>query len=489
MKNKGLALCAAVWMCCALACQDREKGGGVKAKFDPNAPIVVEGFYPDSGGIATPMIIEGKNFGSDTTGLRVYFVDENKVKHRGGLVSSNGEKLYAYVPSGLTYKRYIDIVVEREVPGRSEPYVGVSDSKFIYKTQTAVTTIVGQVSTSEQPTKVGDLNSTTLSSPSFICLDDEENIFIVERTHSHGRADKGGNIYAKRANGENSSGNILKASLIKKDVVMLSENQIQLPNAPAFSDEPGLETVYVPADANMDYVSMAKATDYQPRRQLALKNDRNPEIDKSNWKYGFVVNKVDKMIYTAMYNGQLVRIHPRTRRTEVLMKSIGIHGNGDKYLAFSPIEPMKLFICLTDQHEIWTVDINDLASKDIDNYHGEPYAGRACWEGISAGVGWEDGLLKNAKFRFPRQICFTNDGKLYIADMGNCCIRTIDTSLPQERATVSTPIGIPGARGHQDGGPEIAKFNYPHGVAVSHDGQTVYVADTHNRVIRKLSIE
>ena len=65
----------------------------------------------------------------------------------------------------------------------------------------------------------------------------------------------------------------------------------------------------------------------------------------------------------------------------------------------------------------------------------------------------------------------------------------IDTRLSIDKATVSTPIGLPGMKGYKDGGPDIAKFNHPFGVAVSADGQIVYVADTGNKVIRKLSIE
>lgn len=76
----------------------------------------------------------------------------------------------------------------------------------------------------------------------------------------------------------------------------------------------------------MHYLAMAKALDYQPRKLLALKNEQYPEIDTRNWKYSFVVNKNDKQLYTVMYNGQLVRINPKTRRTEVLLKSIGVHG-------------------------------------------------------------------------------------------------------------------------------------------------------------------
>ncbi len=80
--------------------------------------------------------------------------------------------------------------------------------------------------------------------------------------------------------------------------------------------------------------------------------------------------------------------------------------------------------------------------------------------------------MKNAKFCYPRQMTFTKDGKLYIADSGNHCIRMIDTTLGKN-ARVTTPIGVPQSAGFQDGGVELAKFNWPTGVAVSADGSTV----------------
>ena len=80
--------------------------------------------------------------------------------------------------------------------------------------------------------------------------------------------------------------------------------------------------------------------------------------------------------------------------------------------------------------EIWKVKTKHLS--------GEGYAGKAILEGQVAGAGWEDGLLRNAKFDNPHQICFTEDGKLYIADCGNNCIRVIDTKLPLDRAMVTT---------------------------------------------------
>ena len=66
------------------SCSDSKNIGS--AVFNPDQPIEVTGFYPDSGGIATPMIVEGRNFGSDTTNLKVYFEDVDGIKHPAGLV-------------------------------------------------------------------------------------------------------------------------------------------------------------------------------------------------------------------------------------------------------------------------------------------------------------------------------------------------------------------------------------------------------------------
>ena len=137
--------------------------------FDPAKPIEITGFYPDSGGIATPFIIEGSNFGSDTTGMKVYFVDTLGVKHQAGLVGSNGSKIYAFVPK-LTYLRKMEIVVERATESGGV-VSGKSNENFFYKTQTSVSTVVGKPESNNNnvPTLGGDFTSATLSAPFAIC--------------------------------------------------------------------------------------------------------------------------------------------------------------------------------------------------------------------------------------------------------------------------------------------------------------------------------
>lgn len=474
------------------ACKD--EGQADFQPFDPSNPIEITSFYPDSGGIATPIIIDGKNFGSDTTGMTVFFVDTLGVKHKAGLVSSNGSKIYAFVPK-LTYLERMKIVVEKETKD-GNTFEGESLDDFFYKTQTSVTTIVGRPEPRNNniPTVGGDLTSATLSAPTTLTLDDEDNIFIVERQFWI----QGDNSVqsAKNEKGEDVKSNLVLADLKDQSVIVMQYG-VPNSNAPTFSDEEGNEAVYVPEDDGLYYYQMSKSLTYTPRRRSLILDEETRNVIEGNYKYSFVVNKNDNMIYTVMYKGQLVRFNPVTRNVEVLLDKVipdvpnGFDGaaGSNCFCIFSPLDPDVLYISQEYYNLISRVDISDLEDKDKATYKGEFYAGRAILEGPVGGRGWEDGLLENAKFTSPRQIAFTNDGKLYIADAGNHCIRIIDTTVPKGQATVNTAIGLPQSRGFQDGGPEFAKFDLPSGVAVSADGSVLYVGDVNNHVIRKLSIE
>ena len=475
-----------------MSCKD-DKVDNYEA-FDPSKPIEITSFYPDSGGIATPMIIRGKNFGSDTTGMKVFFEDSLGVKHEAGLVSSNGSMIYAMVPK-LTYLKELKISVERQERA-NKVIAGIANDPFLYKTQTTVSTVVGKPEPDNNNVRTlgGDFTSATLSVPNAICLDDEDNIFIVER--GFGTQNGGGSKQEPKNDlGDNVKSNLVLADT-KNETVLVMRYGVGISNASAFSDEEGNEAVYVPEDSGLYFYSMNKALSYAPRRRSLITDEKTKDIVEGNWKYSFVVNKIDNMVYTVMYKGQLIRFNPTTRAVEVLLDKVTpdvVNAKGEQgtnaYAVFSPIDPNMLYISQEDFNIISRVDIADLGGKDKATYKGEMYAGKSIVDGPVGGRGWEDGLLENARFEAPKQIAFTNDGKLYIADTSNHCIRVIDTTAPKDKATVNTAIGLPGSAGFQDGGPEMAKFNFPTGVAVSADGEIVYVADSRNNVIRKLSVE
>ena len=480
-----------------VSCSDKEVGGTAGAAFDPSQPIVISDFYPDSGGIATPMIITGKNFGTDTTGLALWYVDEDGKRHRGGLVSSNGDKLYCYVPAGLTYKRNIKLEVTRA--NGTDTIKGAGSRDFKYITQTAVTTIVGTQTSDAHATKIDKLLTSNLSAPGYLCVDNDNNIFIVQHRFDDSFKANGSNSFIECRNekNENIGGMVLKADLKRDQLSILQVNSKtdEKINAPAYSTLDGYEGVYVPDDNGRKYYSLLKSQGYAVHKQQFINPNGYANLDESNWKFCFVINKNDQMIYSVMFKGQLIRINPKTRKAELLLKRVGKDGpkgsgGSDAFCTFSPTQPNRLFISFTDAHQIWYVDVDQLSDKDSLTYAGEPYAGISSFGtvNVTEGKGWEDGALKNAKFCYPRQMTFTKDGKLYIADSGNQCIRMIDTTQGKN-ARVTTPIGVPQSAGFHDGGVELAKFNWPTGVAVSADGSTVYVADSKNQVIRELSIK
>ena len=100
----------------------------------------------------------------------------------------------------------------------------------------------------------------------------------------------------------------------------------------------------------------------------------------------------------------------------------------------------------------------------------------------SAGVsGSFDGAGNTARFNLPSGIAVDGNGNIYVADSGNYTIRKITPS-----GVVSTLAGLPPQQGSRDGQGCAARFNTPRGVAVDNSG-AVYVADTNNHVIRKIT--
>jgi sugar lactone lactonase YvrE len=95
--------------------------------------------------------------------------------------------------------------------------------------------------------------------------------------------------------------------------------------------------------------------------------------------------------------------------------------------------------------------------------------------------GWLDGDGDNAHFRNPWALALDKSGNIYVADKDNFVIRKV---TPDGR--VSTFAGKPGESGFHDGPADSALFKDPRGVAVDSSGN-VYVADTANNAVRKIS--
>jgi sugar lactone lactonase YvrE len=91
-----------------------------------------------------------------------------------------------------------------------------------------------------------------------------------------------------------------------------------------------------------------------------------------------------------------------------------------------------------------------------------------------------DGLGTAASFRFPQGIAVDPSGIIYVADTYNHKIRKISP------LGVVTTLAGSGSNGAGNGIGTVASFSYPEGVAIDSNGN-VYVTDTNNHKIRKIS--
>lgn len=101
--------------------------------------------------------------------------------------------------------------------------------------------------------------------------------------------------------------------------------------------------------------------------------------------------------------------------------------------------------------------------------------------GAPGQVGANDGAGSSARFNGPYAVAVDGAGNVYVADFFNATIRKIDAG-----GTVSTLAGFAGQVGATDGTGSAARFNQSYALAVDAAGN-VFVADTYNRSIRKIS--
>jgi D-alanyl-D-alanine dipeptidase len=101
--------------------------------------------------------------------------------------------------------------------------------------------------------------------------------------------------------------------------------------------------------------------------------------------------------------------------------------------------------------------------------------------GTAGSSGSTDASGAAARFNSPRGIASDAAGTLYVADSGNDTIRKITPT-----GAVTTLAGTAGAAGSTDASGAAARFNDPMGVAID-SANNVYVADSGNNTIRKIT--
>lgn len=195
----------------------------------------------------------------------------------------------------------------------------------------------------------------------------------------------------------------------------------------------------------------------------------------------------DNIAYVADSSAHAIRKISLNGNVSTLVGTLGTagyaDGTGTAALFREPLglalsnDARILYVADTGNHAIRAID---LATKEVTTLAGTP-----------GFTGWGDGAGAAARFNLPSALAAAAS-TLYVADTGNHIIRTIDLAT----GAVTRLVGTPGrtlpystaALYAVDGGPDEVIFNNPTGLALAPSAEDLYVADTGNGVIRKISL-
>jgi sugar lactone lactonase YvrE len=178
-------------------------------------------------------------------------------------------------------------------------------------------------------------------------------------------------------------------------------------------------------------------------------------------------------------NHRLLQISPNMNGKEWIVSQFAGsgqrgNGNGDGNIKQAQFDqPMGL--ALDQEANVYVADMGNHRIRKIENNQVSLIAG--------SDEGYQDGKATEAKFRRPSGVALDNQGNTYVADTGNNLIRKIDN-----KGQVSTIAGS-GQHGYRDGVGLEAKFHNPMGISIDREFKYLYVADSYNGYIRRISLQ
>ncbi|GHV29450.1 hypothetical protein FACS1894177_00350 [Bacteroidia bacterium] len=441
-----------------VSCEDNDKQ---KAVYDPNRPVELSSFKPDSGRISEMVLLDGSNFGSDQSQIKVYFNEKEAT-----VLSSTGTRILALVP-----RLPGDIcTLSVEVGGSQRKSYS---NTFRYKIAASVTTLAGD-GTSPNPPVLSTLEQSKFR-PIYMGMDKDMNIFCSEER----------------------TGYLLRINVAENtvSVIATAAQGYNMRCPPYANPRTGVLQMGAEGINNRDlFVTL------DPKEGWALKTRFISEWDDNGWgpipsaggnntdqhyftHYACLLNEDDGYFYTRYTSGHIVKIDPKTWKATI----VGRTAPGITFgTAFHPINKNELWMSYIESagngygNAICRIDV-----RDVEKTEDELYS--RTFEKLSGPTanGHRDGPVEVSQFNTIRGLGFDSDGNCYLGDAGNNCIRMINT----QTMMVETVVGIPGvSTPFKDGSKEDATFNMPCGIVIDADN-VIYISDFNNNRIRRLAIE
>lgn len=414
---------------------NKEDPADAKIPFDPLKAVAIDRITPDSGGVNTQLIIYGKNFGNDTSQIKVYVNG-----HPAPLIGSNGTAIYVLVPSKAGTGE-VKVVLNNG----STVKEAIAPVPFRYIYLPSVSTLAGFTDKDGRTAIVdGPINKAQFEEPYWLCFDEQKNIYLLE---------------------ERRGLRFINAAKTEVTTKFRTGNGMDRPRTLAFN--PTWDTLYITND-QWDWTGLSSA--------VATKGD-----NFSRWTsliYSRTTNGGDAQPQTGDYFFNAYSTGAVFKWDRVAKVSRELYRIGDVdwefNIQFAPSGDFA-YMVVVNQAYILKSNFNRSTGQLETPVH---------FVGGRRSHGYQDGVGTDARFDHPMQGAFDDQDNFYVCDAENHCIRKI---TPE--GVVSTFAGRPDRPGYTDGALRDAQFNLPRGIICDRQSGTFYVADQVNRRIRTITTE
>ncbi|MBB4035488.1 hypothetical protein GGR21_001381 [Dysgonomonas hofstadii] len=438
------------------SCKDDNDG----QEFNPDKPVAIASFSPETGGANTRLLLTGDNFGTNAANIVVTIGGA-----RATVVGANGNYLYVVVPKKAS-EGTIEIIIYDD--DGMEKARTTAASKFDYVMKRLVSTVVGDVDDKGEYeikdgpfgncggiAKIGWLSFDPKNANHLYLVGDQTACRLIDLKNKYLSTmyvdgGLGGVMYRMRSISWTLTADSMVVSTWRSSTAQ--SNGI-LTRANAFKSSPSLIT--------------------GTRRCC-----------------GSAVHPVNGELYIAdQESGSLFQYDLETKITSSALFQVQSTDTDYKIL----IHPTGnyAYLCLAGKGTIM---------KSEYNWTTKAFTTPSVFCGDPSNKGWADGVGKRARLQGPFQGVFVKNpeyaGKadeydFYFCDRENHCVRKVTpegiVSTFAGRGSVSADNTV---NGYVDGDlREEARFNNPEGIAYDEVNDIFYVGDTDNHRVRKIAWE
>lgn len=429
------------------------KGNQLAGKpYDPNAPVEILGFIPDSGKIREKCVISGKNFGNDRNSIKVYFNDGFADKE-ATVISVDGTSIYCIVP--------------RQSDGRSTVKVAVADAApviapntFRYKAAATVSWVAG----------AGTRNGTG-------CFYSDGTLAEANFCRVHGLAALGDEQIMTFGFWDGNAPHVRFIS-VKEDKVITIQSGVYL-GKPAVNED---KTRVYATTLNVSHTvyEYRKESGWMPYiiGEIAAPNNGGYDHIRTLVMMDRAHDANQEWLYFCHKNRYFGRFNINSGETEVITTDLNVpERDWGGYLVYDRFNDC-FYLSLYQSYSLYK--ISRTGANWADGVQAELFAGSLSQSSVI------DGFREDARFKQPMGMCMDEDGNIYICDSDQADVIRKISSVD---GYVSTIAGVLGKESPQvNGDPAESVFLDPYDISYDGDGN-FYICEWWETTIRKYAVE